>query len=168
MIHIANSIARTEIMPPNVFGNHIVVQRNEAVPVWGRETPGAILRGDTVGERLARAALAVSYGREVAYRGPALVRIEREAEALRLTFAPESGARLEFAGDPRALAGFELAGADGVFLPASAVAETGGVRVFREGLARPLAVRYGWANAPELSVRDSNGLPTPPFQRRLE
>jgi sialate O-acetylesterase len=145
-----------------------VVQRNEAVPVWGRETPGAILRGDTVGERLARAALAVSYGREVAYRGPALVRIEREAEALRLTFAPESGARLEFAGDPRALAGFELAGADGVFLPASAVAETGGVRVFREGLARPLAVRYGWANAPELSVRDSNGLPTPPFQRRLE
>ena len=63
-----------------------------------------------------------------------------------------------------ALRGFEVAGADGVFHPATAriVGET--VEVSSPAVAAPVSVRYGWANVPDCNLFNAAGLPASPFR----
>jgi sialate O-acetylesterase len=62
------------------------------------------------------------------------------------------------------LTGFEIAGADGKFVPAGAkiVGET--VEVQSERVAAPVAVRYGWADDPVCNLVNREGLPASPFR----
>ena len=61
------------------------------------------------------------------------------------------------------LEGFEIAGADGKFLPARAQpGDT--VQVWSDSVPRPNAVRYAWANNPEgCNLYNRVGLPASPF-----
>jgi sialate O-acetylesterase len=63
-----------------------------------------------------------------------------------------------------ALAGFELAGDDHHFQPASARIEGETVVVSAAGVAHPRYVRYAWANAPlDANLYNSAGLPAGTF-----
>jgi sialate O-acetylesterase len=61
--------------------------------------------------------------------------------------------------------GFELAGGDGVFKPATAILDGRRVVVHADGVSQPKAVRYLWANSPEaVTLYSAAGLPAGPFR----
>jgi sialate O-acetylesterase len=114
-----------------------------------------------VGVRLALAALARDYGQDVAYQGPFYERQELLGDAIRIHFAHAEG--LHTSGTQR-LKGFMLAGADRRFHPAQARIEGESVVVNSREVPTPLAVRYGWENAPDLNLFNAAGLPANPFR----
>jgi hypothetical protein len=61
------------------------------------------------------------------------------------------------------LIGFEVAGADGVFVPAQAKIDGETVVVSSDEVKAPAAVRYGWANVPDANLFNKNNLPASPF-----
>ena len=62
------------------------------------------------------------------------------------------------------LAGFELAGPNGIFLPADARIDGDSVVVASPSIAHPAAVRYAWADNPEgCNLYNRAGLPASPF-----
>jgi sialate O-acetylesterase len=62
------------------------------------------------------------------------------------------------------LRGFTVAGKDRKFVPAKA--EIGGDKVIvgNPEVPEPVAVRYGWANCPEVNLSNKEGLPASPFR----
>ena len=114
-----------------------------------------------VGERLARAARAIVYGEDVAYRGPQFRKMTvRDGEAV-LTF-DHVGKGLVVKGD--ALEGFAVASADKTFHWAEARIEGNKVVVSAEAVTEPAAVRYAWANNPPGNLVNKEGLPAEPFR----
>jgi len=114
----------------------------------------------TVGARLALAARALAYGEKVEYSGPLFRQATPDGEGMRIWF-DHVGSGLTAKGD--SLQGFEIAGNDGRFVPASARIEGKSVVVDSAQVAAPKYVRYGWANAPAINLFNSEGLPASPF-----
>ncbi|MEW6755448.1 MAG: sialate O-acetylesterase [Candidatus Latescibacterota bacterium] len=114
-----------------------------------------------VGERLALAALATVYGRAVEFSGPVFHGLQREERRLRLCFDHAAGG-LVCPGD--GVAGFTVAGEDRRFMAAQAVVEGETVVVWSQDVAAPVAARYGWSNAPAVSLYNAAGLPASPFR----
>lgn len=117
----------------------------------------------TVGARLALAARATVYGeRGFEYSGPLFREATVEGEAMRVWFDhAESGLTSE--GAP---AGFEIAGADGKFVPATAKIEGSTVVVQAAGVSRPAFVRYGWASWTDANLFNKEKLPASTFTSR--
>ncbi len=117
-----------------------------------------------VGDRLARLALARTYGRDIADSGPSAREATREPEqALRVKFADLHGGLATKGGG--APGGFEIAGADGKFVPAEATIEGDAVVVRAVEVSEPKAVRYAWASWPEnANLVNAAGLPAAPFK----
>ncbi|MDD5708119.1 MAG: hypothetical protein PHR35_19550, partial [Kiritimatiellae bacterium] len=65
-----------------------------------------------------------------------------------------------------ALRGFELAGADTNFFPATAEIIGKHVIVSNQAVPNPVAVRYGWAGMPDGNLLNGAGLPASPFRAR--
>jgi hypothetical protein len=63
--------------------------------------------------------------------------------------------------DPMA---FEIAGADKVFKPASAVISDGGVLVWNDAINDPVAVRYAFTADPDVNLVNHDHLPVRPFR----
>jgi sialate O-acetylesterase len=63
------------------------------------------------------------------------------------------------------LEGFELAGADHHFVPATAKIDANGatVTVTSQQVTAPIYVRYAWPNAPDATLMDGAGLPASTF-----
>jgi sialate O-acetylesterase len=59
--------------------------------------------------------------------------------------------------------GFEVAGADGKFLPATAKIDGETVVASSPDAPNPVYVRYGWANSPQCNLFNGEGLPASPF-----
>lgn len=121
-----------------------------------------------VGRRLARLALARTYGKTLVIdSGPVFAQADFKtlAPAVRVDFE-KSPATLENNNPdiPAAVLGFELAGADQVFHPADAFIEGASVVVKSPMVPAPLAVRYAWRNAPSATLRNTAGLPAAPFR----
>ncbi len=115
-----------------------------------------------VGLRLALAARAVAYGEEgLAYSGPIFRQATREAGAIRLWFDHASGGLQARGG---ALEGFEVAGADGKFVPAEARIAANTVLVSSPSVSEPHQARYAWAADPEGNLFNVSGLPASPFR----
>ena len=112
-----------------------------------------------VGLRLARAARALSYGETIEYSGPLYRQATPEGSAIRVWFDHAKG--LEAKGG--AVTGFEVAGADGKFSPATATVEGATALAASESVAEPLYVRYGWANSPLCNLFNGEELPASPF-----
>lgn len=112
-----------------------------------------------VGLRLARAARALSYGEEIEYSGPIFRQATPEGSLIRVWF--DYAKRLTAKGGT--VTGFEVAGADQKFSPATATIEGTSVVATSPSVAEPLFVRYGWANAPQCNLSNSEGLPASPF-----
>jgi sialate O-acetylesterase len=115
-----------------------------------------------VGRRLALAAQAIAYGKDVVYSGPILESHSIEGSKIRLRFRHVAGGLVGRGGTP--LKGFEIAGEDRKFFPADAKIDGETVVVRSENVPRPVAVRYAWADYPECSLYNRAGLPASPFR----
>lgn len=114
-----------------------------------------------VGDRLARLALNLTYGRkDVACFGPTFRGAKFEGAKAVVRFDHAQGLRI--AGDK--LAGIELAGEDKVFHPAEAAVRGETLVVTSEAVAKPVAVRFGWRDAVVTNLFNGAGLPAPPFR----
>ncbi|MDF3057626.1 MAG: sialate O-acetylesterase [Rariglobus sp.] len=115
-----------------------------------------------VGERLALLALARTYAMKgVIDSGPVFKSATREGSAYRVAYEP-SPSSLQAA--PAGLSGFELAGADQVFHPATARIDGATVVVTSPAVTSPVAVRYAYRNAPVAGLFNAAGLPAAPFR----
>ena len=113
----------------------------------------------TVGARLALAARALVYGEKIEYSGPAFRQATPDGDGIRVWF-DHSGGLVAKGGE---LEGFEIAGSDGKFVPATARIEGATVVAHSTSVVTPKYVRYGWANAPMINLFNSEGLPASPF-----
>jgi sialate O-acetylesterase len=114
-----------------------------------------------VGERLALAARAVAYGESLVYAGPTFTGATFADGYATLRFE-HVGSGLVAKGGP--LRGFQLAGADGNFAEANAEIQGNTVVVRSAAVSHPVAVRYGWANVPDVNLYNREGLPASPFR----
>ena len=118
------------------------------------------IRKRPVGERLALAARALSYGEQVEYSGPIFEKMTVENDRVILSFT-HIGQGLLAQGD--SLKGFTMEDASGKFIPARAVIEGSTVVVTSEKITKPAAVRFGWAMVPDVNLFNREGLPAVPF-----
>lgn len=115
----------------------------------------------TVAERLARWALRDVYGKRVPLvTGPVATGAEVRSSAIIVHFdyakglKPASGSRLQE---------FEIAGADGRFVPAEAKVAGDTVVVTAPGVKAPHAVRYGWKPFTQANLVNAENLPASTF-----
>ena len=116
-----------------------------------------------VGYRLAQAAMHLAYSADNVPMGPLYRSMAVEGNQIRLFFdhigdglADRNGGNLQ---------GFEIAGADGGFLPASASLTSQTVVVSNPSIPQPAKARYAWANdPPAVDLINSAGLPASPFR----
>ena len=113
-----------------------------------------------VGHRLALAARALAYGEDIEYSGPLYRQAVVEGSTMRVYFDHGGGTLVAKHGH---LTGFEIAGADHRFVPASASIDGGSVIVSSGSAPNPRYIRYGWQNAPDVNLFNSDGLPASPF-----
>ncbi|MGH9519245.1 MAG: sialate O-acetylesterase, partial [Terriglobales bacterium] len=116
-----------------------------------------------VGHRLALAACALSYSEKVVYSGPFFRQATPEGESIRAWFKDADGLMAKGG----TVTGFEVAGANMKFVPASARIDGATVVAASPQVPRPLYVRYGWANSPECNLFNASGLPASPFTSLL-
>jgi len=114
-----------------------------------------------VGLRLARWALADTYGMKLEKSGPLYDSYKVEGDRVRVKFTHAGGLKTR---DGAAPAGFYVAGADRKFVPAEARVEKGSVVVWSKEVPAPVAVRYAWADNPAANLYNSDGLPASPFR----
>jgi sialate O-acetylesterase len=112
-----------------------------------------------VGHRLALAARHLSYGEPVEYWGPMFRQATQEGAQIRVWF---DHARGLVARGGEAI-GFEVAGADGKFYPASVRIDGETVVASSPEVPAPVYVRYGWANRPQCNLFNGEDLPASPF-----
>ena len=124
-----------------------------------------------VGERLAWLALARDYGFEGLPVTPTYKSVAYDGAVARVSFNGVSTIgdcfRVHGAHEQLVLGGFELAGEDRVWHPASARIDwdTNDILVTSPDVPAPVAVRYAWRNWPAgANVLTDSGLPLPPFR----
>ena len=128
-----------------------------------------------VGDRLARIALAQTYGKhDVEWQGPRYDSMAREGSAIRLTFKDcprglmvgiKNGLEPVREASDAKLRHFAIAGADNAFVWADARIEGNSVIVSSPDVPEPVSVRYAWSHNPEgCNLYGRNGLPASPFR----
>lgn len=114
-----------------------------------------------VGRRLSLIAQATVYYRDVEFSGPLFTSAQEEDGKLRLSFRHAEGLK---AADGGKLKGFAIAGEDRKFVWADAEIQGDHIVLQSPNVAKPVAVRYGWANNPECNLVNASGLPASPFR----
>ena len=128
-----------------------------------------------VGHRLSLAARRLAYGEKIAGMGPIYKKMSVKGDKIILEFtnhgkklmmgtSPYVPAGAEPHPAPTRLTGFGIAGADRKFVWADAVIEGNKVIVSADGVAEPVAVRYGFSNSPVCNLYNEAGLPASPFR----
>jgi sialate O-acetylesterase len=120
---------------------------------------------EPVGGRLALAARGLAYREDIVYSGPIFENVKFQGNKAVLGFKHVGGGLVAKDGE---LKGFAIAGADKNFVPAWAEIKGEKVVVASEKVTAPVAVRYGWANVPDVSLYNKEGLPAPPFRSDAE
>ena len=115
-----------------------------------------------VGKRLARWALAKTYGKDLVYSGPIYKSRTVEGDKIILRFDHVGGGLVAVPDGP--LKGFAIAGSDRKFVWADATIDGNTVVVSSEKISEPVAVRYGWADNPVCNLYNKEGLPASPFR----
>jgi sialate O-acetylesterase len=116
-----------------------------------------------IGLRLARVALARDYGVQMAHQSPTYRAMQIDGNKIAVSFDSPNGRLRTLAGDP--VRGFAIAGADKKFVWADAtIGRDGSIVVSSDKVAKPVAVRYAWADNPVCNVYDNARLPLTPFR----
>jgi sialate O-acetylesterase len=118
-------------------------------------------RKEPVGQRLALAARALAYGEKIEYSGPAFDSLKIEGNKAILSFK-HAGTGLVARDGP--LKGFQIAGADGKFVDATAEIQRDTVVVSSDQVTSPVAVHYGFTNIPDGNLWNKEGLPASTFR----
>lgn len=113
-----------------------------------------------VGNRLALIARKMVYRDEVASSGPTFKSFEVNRNEAVVTFEHVDDGLVARGGE---VLGFELAGEDGKFLPATGKIKGPTVTLQTDGIASPKAVRYAWSNDPKCTLYNAIDLPAAPF-----
>lgn len=127
-----------------------------------------------IGLRLAAAARKIAYGESIVHSGPIFRSFSTQGSTLRISFT-EIGSGLAISEAPwRAngveplpkdkLLGFTIAGDDRVWHEADAKIDGEQVVLSSPNVPKPIAARYGWANAPRCNLYNKEGLPASPFR----
>ena len=114
-----------------------------------------------VGERLARWALADTYGKAVEKSGPLYASAAADGAAMRVRFTHAAGLSTSDGQPPRA---FAVAGADRQWRWAQARIDGETVVVSSPDVPQPVGVRYAWGDNPDATLRNGDGLPASPFR----
>ncbi len=120
---------------------------------------------EPVGARLALAARALAYGEKIEYSGPLYQSMKAQGGEIEVSFTHTGGGLVAKDGD---LKGFTIAGADGKFVPAKAEIKGATVVVSADAVTDPKAVRYGWANVPDVNLYNKEGIPASPFRSDVD
>jgi len=115
---------------------------------------------EPVGIRLALKARGLVYGEDVVHSGPLFREVHRDGTSLIVRFDHADGLTAR----DGVARGFEIAGDDGTFHPATAVIASDVVRLHGDAVPVPKRVRYAWAGVPDANVFNAAGLPAAPFQ----
>ncbi|MBR1800584.1 MAG: sialate O-acetylesterase [Bacteroidaceae bacterium] len=113
-----------------------------------------------VGERLALLALSHTYGHELVCEGPTL-------HSAVLGQNHTVSLRFDHADGLICTRGFELAGPDGLFHPATIQIEGDRIQLSSPDVQWPAAVRYGWSGFTDADLRNRQGLPASTFLTRI-
>jgi sialate O-acetylesterase len=127
----------------------------------GDETDIHPRRKEPVGHRLALAARAVGYGEKVEFSGPVYEGMSVTGDQATLRFTHAASGLVAKGGT---LTGFTIAGDDKKFNNAQAKIAGNTVVVSCDKVAKPVAVRYGWAAYPVVNLWNGDGLPASPFR----
>lgn len=114
------------------------------------------------GERLARWALAKTYGQNVPYSGPVYRSHEVEEHRVIITFDYVDEGLCS--SDGKKLKGFTLAGPDKKFYPATAIIDGDKVVLTAHEVPFPMAIRYNWENFFRANFYNKAKLPASPFR----
>jgi sialate O-acetylesterase len=114
----------------------------------------------SVGGRLALAARAIAYEEKLEFSGPLFRQAGRDGHAMRVWFDHADGLTAKGGSAPE---GFEIAGAERNYKPASTKLEGSSVVVSSPEVPEPKYVRYGWKDVPLVNLYNSAGLPASPF-----
>ncbi|HEY9248110.1 MAG TPA: acetyl esterase, partial [Rariglobus sp.] len=133
-----------------------------------------------VGERLARLALAKTYGRDLVFSGPVYAGMKIEGDRIRLHFEHTQGGLVAGPTAPgvilpaivatplpqasNELKGFIICGENRSWVWADARIENDDIVVSSPSVPRPVAVRYAWADNPVCNLYNQAGLPAAPFR----
>lgn len=164
-----------QIAPYNGIGPDI---REVQLLVWQRTTNTAMAvitdcgsptdihprHKEPVGQRLALAARAVAYGEKLEYSGPIYESMKVDGDTIVLNFQHTGSGLVAKDGE---LKGFTIAGNDRRFTNATARIDGRQVIVSSATVTNPVAVRYGWANTPDVNLYNQEGLPASPFRTDL-
>lgn len=114
-----------------------------------------------IGERLARWALAKTYGQHINPSGPVFSSVTRQADALIVSFLYADGLQTS---DGKAPSCFEIAEEDGLFQPANATIEGNTVRLTSPTIKHPRYVRYAWQPFTRANLVNADQLPASTFR----
>jgi len=134
-----------------------------------------------VGARLAKVALTETYGRGIVSSGPVFKSMKVEGNEIRIEFTSVGGGLrtrtsdipnapnlkkrgYKFTLGDGAVTGFAVAGEDRKFVWAAGRIEGDSVVLDASQIAKPVAVRYAWADNPECNLYNAEGLPALPFR----
>lgn len=139
---------------PNT-GEAVIIDIGEAADIHPRNK-------QDVGKRLALAAQATVYEKDIEHSGPRYdsVKFEDGKAHVKFTHA-KSGLRFR---DASELKGFSIAGEDKKFKWAQAKIDGDSVVVWSDDVKEPVAVRYAWADNPICNLYNGAGLPASPFR----
>jgi sialate O-acetylesterase len=115
-----------------------------------------------VGRRLSLWALANTYGKaDLVFSGPLYKSMKVNGNKAIITFDHAAGLKSR---DGKDLSWWSIAGEDKKFVKATAKIEGGTVVVTAEGIAKPVAVRFGWHQLAEPNLNNGADLPASPFR----
>lgn len=117
---------------------------------------------NSVGKRLARLAVAGTYGKKTVASAPLYESMTPEGSRCRIRFAPHEipiSLKISKGGN-----GLEIAGDNQVYLPAEAEISDNTLLVWNDTVKTPVAVRYAWAADPACSLFGPDDLPVSPFR----
>jgi sialate O-acetylesterase len=112
-----------------------------------------------VGERLSLLARHLAYGEDIVASGPLFRLAYPSGGAMHVWFNNAAGLRAK----GNALEGFEVAGHDKVFVPATAHIEGETLTVTSPSIPNPEYVRYAWPNFPKANLYNGADLPASTF-----
>ena len=116
-----------------------------------------------VAKRLARWALAKSYGVAIPHHSPRYKSMYKQGDTILIRLKDVNGQLRTI--DDKPVTGFAIAGSDRKWHWARAtIVGKGEIEVRSEQVRDPFAVRYAWANNPVCNLYDSAGLPVTPFR----
>jgi sialate O-acetylesterase len=140
---------------PNT-GQAVIIDIGEAADIHPRNKL-------EVAKRLARWALARNYGKDVVCQSPRYESMETQGDTIIIKFKDTNGGLRTV--DEGKLKGFAIAGADRRWAWAEAkIVAPDKVAVRSFDVANPVAVRYAWADNPEVNLYNTVGLPVTPFR----